>query len=298
MLDRLNDALAFSWERLQLQHPPQECQQVNCIQSTSLNLTIICVKWGTKYGCDYVNNLYTSCIEYSLNKFNFICLTDDHTGISPSITCLSFLPSTSHWKGWWVKAQLFEIVALMTEVTWILYFDLDTILVNKFNFFQYIDQNSDQFYTLNAEEFKSEGELDCTIRLLILFIECLLIGRGIGINSSIMFWKSGSHRQVFSFLHESYEAITSCVYKFDHYLEMLYFNYEKSDSALSCENQFSCEFLQKLFPSVIVDYLSILTDEGAEPEVVDDKVSIICFPLSPKPHELKPSWLKQRWNHT
>jgi hypothetical protein len=48
-------------------------------------VNVLCIKWGTKYGADYVNRLH-AMVERNLRRpHRFVCLTDDPTGIAPGI---------------------------------------------------------------------------------------------------------------------------------------------------------------------------------------------------------------------
>ncbi|KAF1047765.1 glycosyltransferase [Xylophilus sp.] len=49
---------------------------------------VLCMKWGTKYGPEYVNILYAMVRRHLSGDFRFICLTDDASGIRPEVTCL------------------------------------------------------------------------------------------------------------------------------------------------------------------------------------------------------------------
>src|SRR5690554_2279698 len=40
-------------------------------------VNIICIKWGTKYGSDYVNKLYSMVSRNISIPYRFVCLTDD-----------------------------------------------------------------------------------------------------------------------------------------------------------------------------------------------------------------------------
>ena len=40
---------------------------------------ILCMKWGTKYGPEYVNRLYAMVRRHLSGDFRFVCLTDDST---------------------------------------------------------------------------------------------------------------------------------------------------------------------------------------------------------------------------
>ena len=49
---------------------------------------VLCMKWGTKYGPEYVNTLYAMVRRNLRGDFRFVCLTDDARGIRPEVECL------------------------------------------------------------------------------------------------------------------------------------------------------------------------------------------------------------------
>jgi len=49
---------------------------------------VLCMKWGTKYGPEYVNRLYAMVRRHLTGDFRFICLTDDSSGIRSEVQCL------------------------------------------------------------------------------------------------------------------------------------------------------------------------------------------------------------------
>ena len=53
---------------------------------------ILCMKWGTKYGPEYVNRLYAMVRRHLSGDFNFVCLTDDSQGIRSEVQCLPIPP--------------------------------------------------------------------------------------------------------------------------------------------------------------------------------------------------------------
>ena len=53
---------------------------------------VICMKWGTKYGPDYVNKLYAMARRHLSGDFRFVCLTDDAAGIRPEVSCFPIPP--------------------------------------------------------------------------------------------------------------------------------------------------------------------------------------------------------------
>jgi hypothetical protein len=48
-------------------------------------VNVLCIKWGKKYGPDYVNKLHNMVGRHLQRPFRFVCLTDDGAGIDPQI---------------------------------------------------------------------------------------------------------------------------------------------------------------------------------------------------------------------
>ena len=49
---------------------------------------IICMKWGTLYGPEYVNRLFAMVRSQTTGSLRFVCLTDDSAGIRSEVECL------------------------------------------------------------------------------------------------------------------------------------------------------------------------------------------------------------------
>lgn len=49
------------------------------------SVNVLCMKWGKKYGPEYVNNLYSMVDRHLTLPFRFVCLTDDAAGIDANI---------------------------------------------------------------------------------------------------------------------------------------------------------------------------------------------------------------------
>lgn len=58
--------------------PPEVNSQVKPVN-------VLCIKWGTKYGADYVNRLHSMVSRHLHRPFRFICLCDEAEGIHPTI---------------------------------------------------------------------------------------------------------------------------------------------------------------------------------------------------------------------
>jgi len=82
-----------------------DCKQVIPQAHEEDSVNILCVKWGKKYGADYVNKLYYGVKKNTTKKFIFHCFTDDSTGLHQEI---NVIPLKESWGGWWGKATLFS----------------------------------------------------------------------------------------------------------------------------------------------------------------------------------------------
>lgn len=108
---------------------------------------IVCMKWGTLYGPEWVNKLYGGVTRNTTWKTRFICLTDDATGIRSEVECLPLPPLTLNTGGsalrrgitlgtegasdpWWNKMSAFrETLHDLSGMT--LYLDLDILIVGN-----------------------------------------------------------------------------------------------------------------------------------------------------------------------
>ncbi|VDC31658.1 hypothetical protein [Pseudogemmobacter humi] len=92
---------------------------------------VICMKWGTLYGPDYVNVLWSAARENISGPFRFICMTDDATGLAPGIEAMPIpdlgLPPDLWRSGGWPKLAMFlpQIADLSGRA---LFIDLDMVL--------------------------------------------------------------------------------------------------------------------------------------------------------------------------
>lgn len=109
---------------------------------------IVCMKWGTMYGPEYVNILYAMLRRNLTGDFNLICFTDDITGIRPEVTCfpqpMLECEVPPDVPGKWPKIALWgrELCGLSGTA---LFIDLDSVIVaNIDDYFTYGDP--DQVY--------------------------------------------------------------------------------------------------------------------------------------------------------
>ena len=104
----------------------------------SKDRVIICMKWGTLYGPEYVNVLYNACRENIEGDFKFVCLTDDNTGIQDQVMCHPIPDlglSEANWKkGGWPKLAVFKEDFFGLTGT-ALFIDLDMVITGPLDAF-------------------------------------------------------------------------------------------------------------------------------------------------------------------
>ena len=87
-------------------------------------INIICVKWGDKYGPEYVNRLYRMVKKNLNHVFDFYCYTDDPTGLIPEVQVIP-IPDDNDLEVWWNKLALFQ-AGMFSGLC--LYFDVDVVI--------------------------------------------------------------------------------------------------------------------------------------------------------------------------
>ena len=98
---------------------------------------IICMKWGTKYGPEYVNRLYAMVRRHLTGHFNMVCLTDDNTGIRSEVQCLPIppldLPLGIPERGWTKLASFAQDLHGLRGTA--LFLDVDVVVVGSLDGF-------------------------------------------------------------------------------------------------------------------------------------------------------------------
>ena len=102
--------------------------------------TVISMKWGKRYGSDYVNRLYSMVQRHTKRPTRLVCYTDDANGITSAVETYPLppidLPEHRRWHPWrkislWQK----ELEGISGEV---LYIDLDVVITGGLDdFFDY-----------------------------------------------------------------------------------------------------------------------------------------------------------------
>lgn len=96
-------------------------------------VNIICMKWGSMYGPEYVNRLHAGVARHLQRPFRFVCFTDDATGLVPAVEALPLPPlglPSGHNDRRWQKLAVFRSDLADLQGT-ALFLDLDLVIVDS-----------------------------------------------------------------------------------------------------------------------------------------------------------------------
>ena len=95
--------------------------------------TVICLKWGDRYGFEYVNRLYSMVSRNTARPLRFVCLTDDPTGICDGVEVRDMppfdLPEKMRFHPFRRMFLFDEVVSDLSGV--VLHLDLDLLVTNS-----------------------------------------------------------------------------------------------------------------------------------------------------------------------
>jgi hypothetical protein len=135
--------------------------------------TVLCVRFGTRYGRDYVERLRNMVERHITVPYEFVCLTDDAVPI-PGVRSI-VQPNARYGKGWWHKVHMFDPSLPIRGR--ILYFDLDVVIHN----------NIDKLITVWRNDF-----------LGIRDFNRQFYANWNNLNSSVMAWNHGSQNHIWT----------------------------------------------------------------------------------------------------
>lgn len=137
-------------------------------------INILCVRFGNKYGPQYVERLRNMVARHITVPYEFICLTDDPTPIDG--VRLIVQPHSGYARGWWHKVHMFDPALPINGR--ILYFDLDVIICNNINKLAQ-SQSEKDFFGIRDFNRKFHPHWNA-------------------LNSSVMSWQHGLHTDVWT----------------------------------------------------------------------------------------------------
>ncbi len=224
------------------------------------------MKWGSRYGADFVNRLYNSIQRNTHRKTRLVCFTDDGTGIHPNVQ-IEPIPElnlpTEHAHRPWRKITMWKypLADLKGDV---LFLDLDLIITGNLDVF--FDYEPGRYCV--AENWTQ-------------------LGKGIG-NTSCYRFPVGKFTHLYNNLHANSQAKID-----EHRISQVYISREIGDivfwPALWCAS-----FKHTLMPRWPLNFFKV-------PDLPTD-TRIIAFTGKPDPDEARRGewpapWYKKIYKH-
>lgn len=138
---------------------------------SSSKITVICVRFGNRYGREYVERLRNMVSRHLTVPYEFVCLTDDQHPIDGVRSIVQ--PNARYVKGWWHKVHMFDPSLPISGR--VLYFDLDVVIhanINKLA--EFLTDQSVGIHDFNRKFYVHWNTM----------------------NSSVMAWNHGSENKV------------------------------------------------------------------------------------------------------
>lgn len=138
---------------------------------SNLKITILCVRFGNRYGREYVERLRNMVGRNLTVPYEFVCLTDDQHPIEGVRSI--YQPNANYQKGWWHKVHMFDPRLPLRGR--ILYFDLDVVIHN----------NIDKLAVYNTNEFVGIHDFNRKFYANWKYL-----------NSSVLAWNHGTQNHI------------------------------------------------------------------------------------------------------
>jgi hypothetical protein len=234
-----------------------------------LMVTAVCLKWGNKYGPEYVNKLYGSVKRNLTIPFRFVCVTEDSTGFNPEIETLPLrtegMPvNMRHFQGWWFKLDLFRSDNGLTGK--IFYIDLDTIITGNID---HCVTSASGFVTLRDfyRGYPARGD------------QLPEVGSG------LLSWQAGQHQNLYD----------DFMLNMDDNMK----KYPGGDQMWIQAQVNERSYWQDLALNQIVSYkVHCIKDRrrAREESWLPEDTRIVCFHGTPNPHDVRHhDWVREHW---
>ncbi len=195
-----------------------------------MKIAVGCVKWGTRFGADYVNVIHRAVREHLGVPHRFVCLTNQPEGIEPGVEVMpmpEFGVPEVEWtkRGCWPKVALFK-EGVFADDEIVLYLDLDVLVVGDLKPFIDLVRDKPAFYTLREWN-------PALVRLLPLSMR-----PDRGSQGSVYVWRAGEQRHVFADFASRVEEVRASYWSDRFYLPAVAKNpqYLPHDWCLSFKN--------------------------------------------------------------
>ena len=178
VLDKQNETKA---ERKARKAALRAAKEAETYKTSGGHVNILCVRFGNKYGPEYVVKLRNMVERHLTVPYVFNCLTDDPKPIEGVNSIVQ--KNAGYVKGWWHKVHMFDPGLPLSGR--ILYFDLDVVIHNNIN----------KLVTTYKDDFIGIRDLNRKFHPNFKYL-----------NSSVMSWNHGTQSHLLTRFRESPSA--------------------------------------------------------------------------------------------
>ena len=212
--------------------------------------TIICMKWGKRYGSDFVNRLNSSIKRHTRRPTQFFCFTDDNSGINKDVLCKKLpeikLPEKISFTPWRkLSVWQYPLNELKGDV---LFLDLDLIITG----------NLDRFFDYKPGNY-------CVIE------NWTQIGQNIGNTSCFRF-----PIEKYDFIFKKFQKDPVKIWKL-HHIEQIYLSHEIKD-----QNFWPTEWCKSFKHNLLPKWPMRIW----KPAMLPSETSIVAFTGKPDPDDV------------
>ncbi|NJO64268.1 MAG: hypothetical protein HC836_40695 [Richelia sp. RM2_1_2] len=227
---------------------------------------IVCVKWGTKYGPEYVNNLYMGVKRNLTLPFAFYCFTENSTNLHADIKilpiCSDLKLTRPQYDGWWYKLEMFRPNNGLTGQ--VFYLDLDTVVVG------------------NIDDIVSKTRGFVILRDFYRSVRDPNAGQ-----SSLLAWPAGACDHLYTEFMKDPEGVMRAN--------------PGGDQNWMEKQQPNRTYWQDLFPDQVVSFKVHCVDKKdrhtwRNGSILPVNTRVVCFHGPPRPHEVaNHDWMRKHW---
>lgn len=228
---------------------------------------VVCLKYGNKYSSEYVNKLHSMVSRNLTIPHEFVCFTEDKTGINPGIR-IEPLKVRSDIQGWWYKPMFFDKDLPLKGS--ILFFDLDVIIFDNIDkLFQYCPGKFSIIRDFTRSQIKDWKKM----------------------NSSVFRLETGQHSHVYENFIKDPKTISR---KFHGDQDWIFDQVTKNYALWPDEWIQSYKWeMRKRAPTHRINGVRNFLKSG-EPEILP-QTCVAVFHGEPNPHNCVDEWCKKNW---
>jgi hypothetical protein len=225
---------------------------------------VLCLKYGSKYSSEYVNKLYNTVSRNLILEHEFVCLTEDPTGLNKNIKILP-LQQNKEIDGWWYKPMVFNPELPLSGT--VLFLDLDVVIFDNIDYLFTYEPKS--FCIIEDYYAKRKGKT--------------------GMNSSCFRFEHGTNTNIYFDFMKNSKKIMQSMHGDQDWIQMsIKSNYKYWPN--SWIKSFKWEMHDE--KEIIKNGNTYLVNTNPR---IDKDTSIAVFHGHPKPHEIEQTWCKNNW---